>query len=132
MAAGAVNFVSGVGSKPASSRLPGPLNGCFCRESGLSQLARRSLQPFGQPIPIGDVDREGLLQNFEQSLCHCRVLAGSLQHRDGLTLTVEVALPALNAHFGVLKKVFQVPTGHQAASPPMAAFLPVVPTSTQS
>jgi hypothetical protein len=41
-----------------------------------------------------------------------------VQHRDGLTLTVEAALPALNAHLGVLKKVFQVRAGHQAAYPP--------------
>jgi hypothetical protein len=60
------------------------------------------------------MDREGLLKNLEQSLCHCRVLVGSLQRRDGLTLTVEAALPALNAHFGVLSKVFQVRAGHQA------------------
>jgi|HubBroStandDraft_6_1064221.scaffolds.fasta_scaffold1832258_1 hypothetical protein len=38
-----------------------------------------------------------------------------LQRRDSLTLTVDVPLPALNAHLGVLKKVFQVRARHQAA-----------------
>jgi hypothetical protein len=70
------------------------------------------------------MDREGLLKNLEQSLCHCRVLVGSLQRRDGLTLTVEVALPALNAHLGVLKKVFQVRAGHQPVYPPTSPLGP--------
>jgi hypothetical protein len=71
------------------------------------------------------MDREGLLKNLEQSLCHCRVLVGSLQRRDGLTLTVEAALPALNAHLGVLKKVLQIRAGHQAAYPPTSPLWPL-------
>jgi hypothetical protein len=82
------------------------------------------------------MDREGLLKNLEQSLYHCRVLVGSLQRRDGLTLTVEAALPALNAHLGVLEKVFSSSRGPSGSLPAniaaMAAFLPVVPTSTHS
>ena len=92
---------------------------------GLGKLAGRSRQPFGQSIPIGDVDREGLLKNLEQSLCRCRVLVGSLQRRDGLTLAVEAALPALNAHLGVLKKVFRVRAGHQAAYQPKSPLGPI-------
>ena len=77
-----------------------------------SKLAWRLRQPLLQSVPIGDMDREGLLKNLEQPLCLCRVLVGSLQHRDSLTLAVEAALPALNAHLGVLKKVFRVRAGH--------------------
>jgi hypothetical protein len=36
-----------------------------------------------------------------------------------------VALPALNAHFGVLKKVFQVRAGHEAAYPPTSPLWPL-------
>lgn len=92
---------------------------------GLGKLAGRSRQPFGQSIPIGDVDREGLLKNLEQSLCRCRVLVDSLQHRDGLTLAVDAALPALNAHLGVLKKVFRVRAGHQAVYQPKSPLGPI-------
>jgi hypothetical protein len=81
------------------------------------------------------MDREGLLQNPEISLCLCRVPAGSLQRGDGLTLMVEAALGALNAHLGVLNKVFQV-RGPSVSLPAnvaaMVAFLRAAPTSTQS
>jgi hypothetical protein len=72
---------------------------------------RRSRVPFGQPVPIGYMDRESLIKNPEKSLCLRRVLIGTLQRRHGLTLTVEAVLPALNAHLGVLKKVSQVRAG---------------------
>ena len=72
-------------------------------------------QLFGQPVPIGNMDRESLLKNPEISLCLGRVLVGSLQCRDGLTLTVEAALRPLCAQFGVLNKVFQVRAGHPGA-----------------
>jgi hypothetical protein len=80
-----------------------------------SKLSWRSRQPFGQPVPIGDMDREGLLQNLQQSLGHRRVLVGSLQRRDGLTLTVEADLSALNAQLGILYKMFQGRAGHAEA-----------------
>jgi hypothetical protein len=70
---------------------------------------------FDQAVPIGDMDREGLLQKLEQSLCHWPVSVGSLQRRDGLTLTVEAVLPALNAQLSILYKMFQGHTGHSGA-----------------
>ena len=45
-------------------------------------------------------------------------LVDSLQRRDGLTLTLDAALGALNAHLGVLNKVFQVRADHRSAYPP--------------
>jgi anti-sigma regulatory factor (Ser/Thr protein kinase) len=42
-------------------------------------------------------------------------LVGGIQHRDGLTLTVEAALPALNAQFGILSKMFHVRAGRAGA-----------------
>ena len=42
-------------------------------------------------------------------------LVGSLQRRDGLTLTVEAVLPALNAQLGILYKMFQVRARHAGA-----------------
>jgi hypothetical protein len=71
--------------------------------------------PFGQAVLIGNMDRKDLLKNRDHPLCRCRVLPGSSQWRDGFTLMVEAALPALNAHLGVLNKVFQVSAGHQVA-----------------
>jgi hypothetical protein len=59
-------------------------------------------QPFGQPVPIGDMDLVGLLENLQQRLCDCRVPTVSLQRRDNLTLTVDVPLSALRAQFGIL------------------------------
>jgi hypothetical protein len=47
-----------------------------------------------------------------------RVSVDSLQRRDGLTLTLDAALRPLNAHLGVLNKVFQVRADHPAAYPP--------------
>jgi hypothetical protein len=49
-------------------------------------------------------------------------LTGALQRRDCLELMVEPALPELNAHLGVLKKVFQVRPGHQAAYQPASTL----------
>jgi hypothetical protein len=37
---------------------------------------------------------------------------------------VDVPLSAPNAHFGVLKKMFQVRAGHQAAYPPTSTLGP--------
>jgi hypothetical protein len=61
-----------------------------------------SRQPFGQPVPIGDMDRESLLKNPEKSLCLRRVLIGTLQPSDGLALTSKATLRPLNAQFCVL------------------------------
>ncbi len=47
--------------------------------------------------------------------CRCRVLVGSLQRGNGLTLTVEATLPALNAQLGILYKMFQGRAGHAGA-----------------
>ena len=62
-------------------------------------------------VPCGTTGEAATLTPAEQE----RVIA----------LTVETALPALNAHFGVLKKVFQVRTGHQAAYPPTSPLWPL-------
>ena len=43
------------------------------------------------------MDGESLLKNPEVPLCLCRVLYGSLQGCDGLTLAPEMALRPLNA-----------------------------------
>src|SRR5580704_3088489 len=53
-------------------------------------------------VPTGNVDREGLLEQCEQSLRNCCVLVLPLQFRDGLALKVDVPLSALNAAFGFL------------------------------
>jgi len=45
----------------------------------------------------------------------CRVPVGAFQRRDGVTLTVEVVLPALNAQLGILYKMFQVRACHAGA-----------------
>jgi hypothetical protein len=58
--------------------------------------------------PDGDMDCECLLKNLEESLCRCRVPVSPFQRCDGLTLTVEAVLPALNAQLGILYKMFQV------------------------
>jgi hypothetical protein len=63
--------------------------------------------PFGQPVPIGDMDRESLLKNPEKSRCLRRVLIGTLQRSDGLALMGDVLLPAMEKAFGVSKKLFQ-------------------------
>jgi len=42
-------------------------------------------------------------------------LVGSLQRGNGLTLTVEATLPALNAQLGILYKMFQGRAGHAGA-----------------
>jgi hypothetical protein len=60
-------------------------------------------QSFGQPVAIGHMDGECLLENPEVSRFFCRILVGSLQCRDGLTLAVEAALRPLHAQLGVLK-----------------------------
>ena len=77
---------------------------------------RRSRVPFGEPDPIGDMDRESLLKNAEKSLCLRRVLIGTLQRSDGLALTSKAALRPLNAQFCVLKVLLQCETaGHPGA-----------------
>jgi hypothetical protein len=75
-------------------------------------------QPFGQPVPIGNMEREGLLQNPKKSFCLCRVLVGSLQRRYGLTLTVDAVLSALNAQLGILYEMIQCRAGHAEARHP--------------
>jgi hypothetical protein len=70
--------------------------------NGISKLARRSRQPFGQPVPIGDVDREGFLEHCQQSLGNCGVVVVMLQLGDDLALTIDVPLPTLNAAFRFL------------------------------
>ena len=64
-------------------------------------------QLFEELVPIGNVDRERLLEQCEQSLRKCCVLAGQLKIRDGLALMIDVPLPALNAAFGFLKMSLQ-------------------------
>ena len=64
-------------------------------------------QLFEELVPIGNVDRERLLEQCEQSLRNCCVLAGPLQFRDGLALNVDVPLSALNVVFGFLKMSLQ-------------------------
>ena len=64
-------------------------------------------QLFEELVPIGNVDRERLLEQCEQSLRNCCVLAGPLQFRDGLALNVDVPLSALNVVFGFLKMSMQ-------------------------
>jgi hypothetical protein len=73
------------------------------------------------------MDLVGLLKKNEQPLRNCCAVAGARQRPDTLTLSVGVPLSALNAQFGVLKKVFQVRAGHtglnQRTSPPrLCAF----------
>ena len=65
-------------------------------------------QPFGQPVPIGDMDGESFLENPEQPLCLPRVLVSSLKRSDDLTLAVDAALRPLNAQLGVFQMLFQV------------------------
>src|ERR1700738_2630758 len=59
-------------------------------------------QLFEELVPIGNVDRESLLEQCEQSLRNCCVLAVPLLFRDGLALNVDCPLSALNASFGFL------------------------------
>ena len=79
---------------------------------------------------FGDMDRESLLKNSEISLCLCRVLVGSLQRRNGLTLTVEAALRPLNAQLRILKVLLQCEAAGPSRSLAVrinarAVFLPV-------
>src|SRR6476620_10585270 len=109
-------FSSGFSVRDASPKID---HGCA---EGLVGSFDAFLQLFDQPVPIGDMDHEGLLKKHEQPLRNCRVVVGALQRQDSLTLSVSVPPSALNAQSGVFKKVFQVRTGHtglnQPTSPP--------------
>lgn len=58
--------------------------------------------PLRQPVPIGDMHREGFLEHCQQSLGNCGVVVVTLQVGDDLTLTIDVPLPTLNAAFRFL------------------------------
>jgi hypothetical protein len=84
--------------------------------SGFLRRLSRSMLPIGTGVHAGFLDRLDQAQMRRSfTACLCRVLVGSLQCLDGLTLTVEPALRPLYAQFGVLNKVFQVRAGHPGA-----------------
>jgi hypothetical protein len=92
----------------ASVSVPGfffvPMAGWACRSVVRLQakITGDVRTPLRQPVPIGDMHREGFLEHCQQSLGNCGVVVVTLQVGDDLTLTIDVPLPTLNAAFRFL------------------------------
>jgi hypothetical protein len=101
--------VPSLSSSLAVTSLQDPLNGWWLRSvTGLRQAESIVVcQPFGQPVPIGDMDGESFLKNPEIPLCLPRVLVSSLKRSDALTLAVDAALRPLHAQLGVFQMLFR-------------------------
>ena len=105
----------------------------------MEELGKRlaSIGQFSeQPIPIGNVPCLRAFQSPEKHLCGGRVVAASLERSDHRALMGDVLLPTMEKAFDLSKKLFQGGAVHgdrvAARIAPKLAFLPVVPTSTQS
>ena len=72
-------------------------------------------QPFEELVPIGNMTRESFLERPEECRRDCCVLVVSLKIRDGLALTIDVALAALNAAFGLLDVSLQEGSLHRTS-----------------
>jgi hypothetical protein len=76
-------------------------------------------QLFQEMVPLGNMNRQGFLENPEECLRDCCVLVVPLKIRDGLALMIDVPLAALNAAFGFLDVSLQErslhPTSYRSA-----------------
>jgi hypothetical protein len=61
-----------------------------------------SLQLFKKLVPLGNMNRQSLLEHPEEGLRDCCVLVIPLKIRDSVALMIDVPLPTLNAAFGFL------------------------------